>query len=139
MPDLDVSASFLTTIGHGAGPETWVFLSVNNEDGQPVLLDFPSPPQGLPSPVTVFVGLSAMFGVADLPLRIVEVQPMPLGFYGLRVEGTDQFDKDISQVSPSTLGIVVESDAGRGQALACDCGVVGVSSWLPERTQDKPR
>jgi hypothetical protein len=138
MAELDVSATFLITIGRGAGPETWVLLSVSHEDGSPVLLDFPGPNNpSTTDPVTVFVGLSAMFGVTDLPLRVTEVQAMPSGFYGLRVEGTDEFDRDVSKVSPSTLGIVVAAGSDRGQALACDCGVAGVSSWFGDRTREK--
>ncbi len=139
MAELDISGSYLVTIGRGAGPETWLFLSVQHADGTPALLNFPDPATGAAGPVDVFVGLSAMFGAFDLPVRIVEVQPMPLGFYGLRLEGTDEFDRDIAKVSPTTLGIIVSSGGDRGQGIACACSVGTVTSWLPDRTQDPPR
>ena len=136
MTELDVAGSFLITIGRGAGPETWVVIAVNSEDGKPVLLDFPKKPADQ-SPAHVFVALSAMFGAFEIPLKIVEVQPQESGFYGLRVEAPGDLGVRLEATRPSTLGIVVEDRKGRGQALACSCGAADVTSWFADRTREQ--
>ncbi len=134
MAELGVSGSFLITIGHGAGPETWVVVSVGSDDGNPKFLDFPAgdPDQG---PADVFVVLSAMSGAMEIPLRIVDLQPMQLGFYGLRVEAPDDLEVRLEDTRPSTLGIVIDDGTDRAQALACSCGAADVTPWFGERTQ----
>jgi len=133
MAKLDVSGTFLITIGGGAGPDTWVVLSVSDGDGNPKLLDFQEPPAE--QPVDVFVALSAMFGAFQISLRIVEVQQQELGFFALRVEAPHDLGVRVEQTRPSTLGIVVNDGTDRGQALACSCGAADVTSWFGERTQ----
>jgi hypothetical protein len=130
MAELDVAGSFLITIGRGAGPETCVVLSVSDADGKPVVLHFPNPPDADRRPVYIFVALSAMFGAFEIPLRIVEVQPQEAGFYGLGVEGPRDLGVRLEQIRPSTLGIVVETGADRGQALACACPAADVTPWF---------
>jgi hypothetical protein len=137
MAELDVCGSFLITIGRGAGPETWVVISVASEDGKPVSLTFPKDPEE--GPVDIFIALSAMFGAFDIPLRIVEVQPEPAGFYGLRVEGPSDLGVRLEATRPSALGIVVDNGKNRGQALACSCGGAEVTAWFGDRTQERPR
>ena len=137
MAELDVSGSFLITIGRGNGPETWLSLSVNSEDGQPVAIDFPKTLGG-DGPVEVFVTLSAMFGPFPIPLHVVEVQSQPLGFYGLRVVAPGDLGAKLEAMRPATLGVVVTPKTDRGQGLACACGGARVTSWLAGRTQ-RPR
>ena len=138
MAKLDVSGSFLITIGHGAGPETWVVISVSSDDGNPKSLDFQDPQSPFADqPVDVFVVLSAMFGAFRITLRIVEVQEREPGIYALRVEGPSDLS-EIEQTRPSTLGIVVDDGTDRGQALACSCGAADVTTWVGERTQTPP-
>lgn len=137
MAELDVSGTFLITIGRGAGPETWLVLSVNNEDGTPKLLNF-SQNSDDQQPAHVFIALSAMFGALEIPLRIAEVQPQEPGFYGLRVEINDPRELGNAQLEatrPSTLGVVVADGTDRGQALACSCGGAEVTSWFADRTR----
>ena len=136
MAELDVSGSFLITIGRGDGPETWVVVSANDEDGNPILFRFPKNPQN--GPVHVFVALSAMFGAYEIPLYIVETQSMEDGYCGLRVETPSDLGVTLDKLRPSSLGIVVTVKKDRGQALACDCGGAKVTSWFPDKTQ-KPR
>ncbi len=136
MAHLDVSGNFLITIGHGAGPEMLVVLSVCQEDGDPKRLDFGEPPDAQ-HPVDVFVALSAMFGELEIPLKIVKVQSGPQkGFYVLRVEGPGDLGVRLEQTRPSVLGIVVDDGTDRGQALACSCGGATVTSWFGERVQE---
>jgi hypothetical protein len=141
MAELDVSGTFLITSGRGAGPETWVIISVNNEDGTPKLLNFRDNP-GYHRPAYVFIALSAMFGVYEIPLDIAEIRPLlALGFYGLRVEINPSYglgDTRLESTRPSTLGIVIDDGADRGQALACSCGGAEVTSWFADRTQTPP-
>jgi hypothetical protein len=74
MAELDVSGTFLITVGRGiTGPETWLVLSVNNEDGTPKILNFPKNLDER-QPVYVFIALSAGLGPIEVPLRIAEVQ-----------------------------------------------------------------
>jgi hypothetical protein len=134
MAELDVSGSFLITIGRGNGPETWVAVSVSSEDGKPASLKFPKRSGGL-QPVEIFVALSAMFGAFPIPLRIVEVQAQPAGFYALRLEAPADLGARLDATRPSTLGIIVDDGIDRGQALACSCGGAEVTSWLAGRTQ----
>ena len=134
MAELDVSGSFLITIGRGAGPETEVVLSVSEEDGTPKNLHFPADPDEGPADISVV--LSAMFGAYQLPLRIVESQPMQTGFYGLRVETTSDLGVTIEDTRPSTLGVFVNDGTDRGQALACSCGGAEVTPWFGERTHE---
>ena len=139
MAELDVSGSFLITIGRGAGPETWVVISVSSEDGMPKLLDFNYPGQpDSEHPAQVFVALSAMFSTFAIPLRIVEFQPMPLGFYGLRVEAPSDLGVRLEATRPSALGVVIDDGTDHGQALACSCGGAEVTSWFADRTREKP-
>jgi hypothetical protein len=135
---LDVSGSFLITVGGGAGPDTWIALSVSSDDGNPKSLDFQDPQSPLSDqPVDVFVTLSAMFGAFRITLRIVEVQEQEPGFYALRVEGPSDLSH-IELTRPSTLGIVVDDGTDRGQALACSCGAADVTPPFGERTQRPP-
>jgi len=137
MAELDVSGSFLITVGRGQGPETWVVVSVNNQDGTPVDLKFPKHLQE--GPVHVFVALSAMLGPSEIPLYIVEVQPMESGFCGLRVQAPSDLGVKLEDVKPSSLGIVVTVKKDRGQALACDCGAAQISNWHAATTQKLPK
>jgi hypothetical protein len=131
MAELDVSGSFLITIGRGNGPETWVVVSANHENGKPVAFKFPK--DLLEGPVHIFVALSAMFGADEIPLWIREVQPMEPGFCGLRVVAPDDLGVKLQDLRPSSLGIVVTVGKDRGQALACDCGGATVTSWFPDK------
>jgi hypothetical protein len=138
LANLEISGSFLITIGRGHGPETFVVLSVNSEDGKPVVLD---PRKKLPNgleTVGIFVALSAMFGAFEIPLKIVEVEIQEPGFFGLQVELNNP--KEVGSVRlealrPSTLGIVIDDGTSRGQALACSCGAAEVTSWFADRTR----
>jgi hypothetical protein len=134
MAELDVSGSFLITIGRGDGPETWVVVSANDEHGKPVVFNFPKNPQN--GPVHVFVALSAMFGAYEIPLYIKEAQPMEEGFCGIRVETPSDFGVTLDKIAPSSLGIVVTVKKDRGQALACDCGGAKVTSWFPDKMRE---
>src|ERR1041385_1631845 len=136
MAELDVSGSFLITIGRGDGPETWVVVSANQEDGTPVSFSFPKNPQR--GPVHIFVALSAMFGAYEIPLTIVETQSMEPGFCGLRVRAPTDLGATLKDIRPSSLGIVVTVEMDRGQALACDCGGAEVTSWIPDK-QKSPK
>lgn len=135
MAALDVSGTFFITIGRGDGPETWVVVSVNNEDGTPKLLNFPKDSRG---PAYIFVALSAMFGAFAIPLGIVEVQPQEAGFYGLRVEAPGDVGVRLEKMRPSSLGVVIADGMDRGQTLACSCGGAEVTSWFANRTQEPP-
>jgi hypothetical protein len=130
---LDIQGAFLITIGHGQGPETELALSVAREDGTPVLIDFNE------DRVDVFLALSAMFGAFSIPLRIVNVQPMPLSFWGLRLEAPDDLGVTLVATVPAALGIVIETEDGdRGQGIACSCAGAHVTPWFGERVQDAP-
>ncbi len=138
MAELDVSGAFLMTIGRGSGPETWLTISVNSEDGQPALINFPKKLGG-DGPVQVFVALSAMFGAFAVPLHVVEVESQAPGFYGLRVVPPGDLGVKLEDMRPATLGVTVTTKQDRGQALACDCGGGQVTSWIPGRTQKPSR
>jgi hypothetical protein len=138
MAELDVSGSFLITIGRGNGPETWLALSANSEAGKPVVLKFPKELGG-DGPVEVFVALSAMFGAFPVPLHVVEVETQPLGFYGLRVVAPGDLGAKLEAMRPSTLGVIVTTKTDRGQGLACSCGGAEVTSWFAARTQKPGR
>ena len=137
MAELDVDGAFLITIGGGQGPETNVVVSVSAEDGRPEMLTIPKNPDE--GPVSIFIALCAMFGAFDIPLRITAFQPMPLGFYGFRVEAPPDLGVRIEDTVPATLGIVVDTGQDRGQALACSCGGAHVTSWIPEQKQKPDR
>jgi len=136
MAELDVSGSFLITIGRGDGPETWVIVSTNDENGKPMLFKFPKHLEE--GPVRIFVALSAMFGAYEIPLTIKEWQPMEAGFCGLRVAAPSDLGVKLHQLRPSSLGIVITAGKNRGQALACDCGGADVTSWFPDQTLKPP-
>ena len=134
MEELDVSGSFLITIGRGDGPETWVVLSVNGEDGSPAALHFPKNPNE--GPVTAFIALSAMFGAFELPLAIPEVQTgTAAGFWGLRVATLGGSGVTVESTRPSSIGIVVDTGKARGQALLCSCKPARVESWFSEKVR----
>jgi hypothetical protein len=124
MAKLDVSGAFFITIGMGSGPHTWVTLSANNDDGTPYR--FPDEPEELP--VSVFLALSPSMGAYIIPLDIVErrIDFSYPGFCGVRVEIREGFfgseSSSLDDFHPATLGIVVDTGAARGQALACSCG-----------------
>jgi hypothetical protein len=126
---LDVSGSFLIWATTGVPPETWVVISVLKEDGTPKILNF----QDLPAanqPVVVFVSLSAFFSAHVQPLRIVEVHEQNPGFYALRVEYRDRV-LPLEGIRPTTLGVIVQDEAERGQALVCSCDVADVTTQVP--------
>jgi hypothetical protein len=143
MEQLTVEGSFLITIGHGAGPEVVVLVSVMNADGTPTKLDLPKPEDpGADWPIDIFVGLSAMFGTAAFPCKIVDVEdvfPPPAGFYGLTIELAFSDLPRLDKIAPSTLGIVVDTGTARGQCLASSSGVAGVSTWWEDRQPDPPK
>lgn len=130
MAKLDVSGSFLITIGRGNGPENWVVLSVNDQTGAPV-----NPHE---SQIEVFVVLSAMFGAFQIPLHIAEFQdsPMPPGFINFRVTVPGDLGQSLHAIRASTLGVTVTTKTDRGQAMICPCGVAQVESWLPDRVRE---
>ena len=132
MAQLDIAGSFIITIGQGRGPETWVVVSTNGEDGSPFQLP-QDPDQGS---VEVFVALSPMFGAFEIRLRIVEFKFGEPGFCALRVEAPHDLGVKLEDMRPSTLGIVVEAGGDRGQALACSCKPAEVSSWFGETTKE---
>ena len=138
MAELDVSGSFLITIGRGSGPETWLSISVSDEDGQPGTIHFPKKLGG-DGPVQVFVALSAMFGAYPVPLDVVEVESQPAGFYGLRVVAIGGLGVKLEDMRPSTLGVTVTTKQGRGQALACSYGGAEVTPWFGDRTRKPSR
>ncbi|MEP7292148.1 MAG: hypothetical protein ABI835_10205 [Chloroflexota bacterium] len=135
MAKLDVSAAFLITVGRGNGAETWVIAAVSDQDGKPVPISFPRPLLGQ-LPIDVFVTLSAMFGAFEIPLRVVEVQSQPLGFYGLRVEAPPDLVVRLEAIRPAALGVVVNTGLHRGQALARAPEAAEVTAWLADRVQD---
>jgi hypothetical protein len=132
MAELDVSGSFLITIGRGSGPETWVEVAANNEDGTPVQLPSKADDQS----ISIFVVLSAMFGAFEIPLKVVEVQPQPLGFAGYRVEAPSDLGVTLDSIRPATMGIVLDTGSDRGQGLACSCAGAEVTSWFADRTKE---
>ncbi len=133
MAELDIQGAFLITIGHGAGPETELALSVAREDGTPAPIDFDR------DRVDIFLALSAMFGAFSIPLRIVNVQPGPLSFWGLRLEAPGDLGVTLAATVPAALGIVVETqDGDRGQGIACSCDGAHVTSWFGEQVKDAP-
>lgn len=136
MAELDVSGSFLITIGRGQGPETWVVVAANYENGKPVAFKFPK--HLLEGPVRIFVALSAMFGAFEIPLIIKEIQAMEDGFCGVRVQAPDDLGVKLDSIRPSSLGVVVTVGKDRGQALACDCGGAKVTSWFGDRMRKVP-
>jgi hypothetical protein len=129
MAELDVSGSFIITIGTGRGPETWVMVSVAHEDGKPAALKIPTDDTS-PGPVRIYVALSAAFGAALLPLYIKDIQTIYTqpGFYGLRVEGPEDFGQ-VENNGVTTIAIVVDTGKDRGQALACACAKAEVTKW----------
>nr|AUN37603.1 hypothetical protein [uncultured bacterium] len=132
MAKLDVSGSFLITIGRGNGPETWVVLSVNDQDGAPV-----NPHE---SQIEVFVAMSAMFGSFAISLHISDFQnpSSPMGFCNFRVTLPSGLGSTtLHSAGISTLGVVVTTKTDRGQALICDCGKAEISSWLPDRVREQ--
>jgi hypothetical protein len=133
LAELDVSGSFIITIGTGKGPETWVMVSVMHENGKPTVLNL-APEDSTQGPVSIYVALSAAFGAAVLPLYIREVQTIYTqpGFYGLRVEGPADFGQ-IENNGVTTLAIVVDTGKDRGQTLACACGKAEVTKWCADR------
>jgi hypothetical protein len=54
-------------------------------------------------------------------------RPQP-GFYGLRVEGPEDFGQ-VESNGVTTLAIVVTTGKDRGQALACACSKAEVTKW----------
>jgi hypothetical protein len=132
MAELDVQGAFLITIGQGQGPETELVMSVATGEGRPVPLDFEN------DHVEVFLALSAMFGATSIPLKIVNVQPMPLSFFGLRLRAPDDLGVRLDATVPAAMGIVVEKDGDRGQGIACSCAGAHVTSWFGERVKDLP-
>jgi hypothetical protein len=142
MDSLNVQGSFLITIGHGAGPEVNVLVSVSDPDGSPTVIDLPDPRDpNADWPIEVFVGLSAMFGTAAFPCKITEVEsvyPPPQGFYGFVVELAYKDLPRLDSIGPSTLGIVVRTSTGRGQALAGSTGVARPETWWQERQPNAP-
>ena len=130
MNPLNVSGSFLITIGRGDGPETWVVLSVNDETGAPV-----NPHE---SQIEVFVALSAMFGAFQMSLHISEFNSSPStsGFCNFRVTLPSGTGTTLHGMRVSSLGVTVTTKSHRGQALVCSCGAADVTSWLPDRIQD---
>jgi hypothetical protein len=123
MSKLDVQGWFLINIGFGPnpGPELVVALSVIDEFGNPVELDVRNDDRGQ-GQVAIFVILSCVSD-AVIPLRIVTSYPTDQhGFYLLSVAtGGEQPSAPVEDLHPATLGIVVTTDAGRGQALATNC------------------
>lgn len=138
MAELDISGNFLITIGQGAGPETWLVVSVSDPEGRPVLLDFPQDPSDGTSPIHIFVALSAMFGAFQFDLRIAARELGNPGFYGLRLEAPPDLGVRLDQIRPSSLGIVVKTQRDAGQGLACDCGGAEVTSWFSDRIKERP-
>jgi hypothetical protein len=114
-------------------PHTELVISVANEDGTPALVDFEK------DRVDVFLARSAMFGAFSIPLKIVDVRPMPLTFWGLLVEAPGDLGVRLDATIPAALGIVVESGGNRGQAIACSCAGAQVTSWFGERVKSHPR
>lgn len=138
MAELDVEGGFIITIGTGRGPETWVMISVADEHGKPVSLKI-TPGSTEPQPISIYVALSAAFGAALLPLYIKDIQTIYTqpGFYGLRVEGPEDFGQ-VENNGVTTLAIIVESGKDRGQALACACGKAEVTKWWEDRMKRAP-
>jgi hypothetical protein len=137
MAELDVEGGFIITIGTGKGPETWVMVSVTDEHGKPVTLNI-VPGDLSPQPISIFVALSAAFGAAMLPLYIQDVQTIYTqpGFYGVRVEGPEDFGS-IENNGVTTIAIIVDTGKARGQALACACAKAEVTKWWDDRMKKK--
>ena len=128
MANLVVSGDFL--IRTNPGLETWVVISVSEEDGSPKPIEFHEPIREHNQPVHFFVSLSVTFALNEIPLRIVEVRPQEPGFYGLRVEAHDPETGTIESIRPAALGIIVDDGMDRGQALACSCGTATVMGTI---------
>lgn len=128
MAELDVQASFIITIGHGQGPEAYVTVSVQDENGAPYVLDVSKPHQ-----FKVFIALSAAFGAMPIDCDIVNASQQKPGFYALQIKAAGVPLK-FEQVGPSSLGVVVDDTKSRGQCLACDCGAADVSKWWHDTT-----
>jgi hypothetical protein len=133
MAELDVEAVFMITVGGGAGPETWVAISTSREDGSFEQLSFPKHPQD--GPVDAFVALSAMFGPADIPLYVVEVQSQQPGFCAVRVQAPSDVGVKLEDMRPVAIGIVVDTGKDRGQTLACACPGARPTPWAGTRTR----
>jgi hypothetical protein len=136
MDRLNVSASFLITIGHGAGPEVLLLVSVTNPDGSPTKLVLPERNDD-DCPIKVFVGLSAGFGTAAFPCKITDVEtvypPPPefigvtTGFIGVTIELALSDLGELHELGPSVFGVIVDTGSARGQALASSTGVAQVA------------
>lgn len=142
MNHLTVAGSFLITIGHGAGPEVVVLVSVTNPDGSALKLALPGPSNPEAKwPIEIFVGLSAMFGTAAFPCVITAVEtiyPPPSGFYGLTVAMSYRDVPRLDTIGLSTLGIIVDTGSARGQALASSSGAAQVAQWWEDRQPSPP-
>jgi hypothetical protein len=130
MAKLDISGSFLITIGRGDGPETWVVLSITDDTGAPV-----NPHE---SQIEMFVALSAMFGAFQISVHIADFQStgFPPGYCSFRIAIPGDLGQSLHSIRASTLGVTVTTKTHRGQAMICDCGVAEVSTWLPDRVRE---
>jgi hypothetical protein len=124
MAGLIVSGDFLTGPTQSSDPATVVALSVSQQDGSPVVLDFSDLAN---APAKLFIALNTAFA-RFVPLEIKEVfDTHAAGFYMLRVEGSVEFNGMAPQdAGVASMAVVVEHGGVRGQALFCCCGVAGI-------------
>ena len=143
MDELVVTGAFMETVGRGDGPEVVVFLSVQKPDGSPEILSLPDPKDASAAwPIEVFTGLTAMFGGASFPCRIVEVEfPYypPTGYVSFTVEL--QWANELGRLSSlgvAALGVIVTSGGARGQGVLASAGAATPQPWVANRQPSKP-
>jgi hypothetical protein len=134
MAHLELSGSFLITIGHGAGPETLLELAANRDDGSP--FDLASLDRDA---VRFFVALSAMFGSFRIDLNIVNVTHQAPGFAAYELKVPSDLGATLDGIHPGTIAVVVDDGTDRGQTLACGCAGATVSTWFGEEVKSDPR
>ncbi len=136
MARLDVSGSFIVTVGYGAGPVAWVVVCVSDENGKPYPLSIPTDPNN--GPVQIFIALSAILGPTKIDLRITDTAPQGVGYYWFAVEPPADVGGNLAGMGVSSLGIIVNDGSSHGQGLGCACAPATVATWYATRMQ-KPQ
>jgi hypothetical protein len=136
MAKLNVQATFtLDTSSYPRAP-LWLALSVSTSDGLPVILEFPNPAYpGRTWPVKAIVLTSEHLGGVPVKCEVTDViYDSPFEYPGIYNLDFNTADPDITtplaQVRPLAIGVIVESGADRGQALA-----LASPSMEPDTTQ----
>jgi hypothetical protein len=130
MGHLEISGSFIITIGHGAGPETLVEVCASHDDGTPYDLLSAKGDQ-----VRFFVALSAMFGSYRIDLDVVDVDHQDAGYAAYQVKVPNDLGVTLDKIRPSTIAIIISDGTDRGQNIACGCAGAEVSSWFGDEVR----